>query len=165
MNNSKDLPEKIYREYEPKIRQYVRSHVGNETDAEDVLANIFLKVCEKADSYDKEKSALSTWVYAITHNAVVDYYRRRRPTDEIPEEFVSGELSKLDEICREETLEELADALESLDERLRDIIVLRYYNGFPLKEVAAVMEMSYANVKILHKKALNQMRGRMADYV
>ena len=41
MNNSKDLPEKIYREYEPKIRQYVRSHVGNETDAEDVLANIF----------------------------------------------------------------------------------------------------------------------------
>ena len=59
-----------------------------------------------------------------------------------------------------ETLDMLADALEQLDVRLRDIILLHYYGEKPLKEIAAAMGMSYPNMKILHKKALNQMKKK-----
>ena len=162
MNNSNQLSEMIYREYEPKIRQYVRSRVGNASDAEDIVSDVFLKVCEKADTFDETKSSPSTWVYSITHNAVIDYYRRRRVTDEISDEIVATDVTKLDEICQEETLEELAVALESMDERLRDIVVLHYYNGISLKEAAVMMDMSYANMKILHKKALGILKTRIA---
>lgn len=55
----------------------------------------------------------------------------------------------------------LADALEQLDVRLRDIILLHYYGEKSLKEIAAAMNMSYPNMKILHKKALNQLKGLM----
>ena len=57
-----------------------------------------------------------------------------------------------------ETLDRLADALEMLDERLRDIISLHYYGEKTLTEIASAMGMSYANIKVLHKKALGQLR-------
>ena len=56
----------------------------------------------------------------------------------------------------------LADALEMLDIRLRDIIILHYYGGKSLKEIATAMNMSYPNIKILHKKALNQLKKMLA---
>ena len=61
-----------------------------------------------------------------------------------------------------ETLDILADALEQLDTRLRDIIILHYYGGKSLKEIAAAMGMSYPNMKILHKKALNRLKVKFS---
>lgn len=56
----------------------------------------------------------------------------------------------------------LADALGTLDIRLRDIIILHYYGGKTLKEIATAMNMSYPNMKVLHKKALNQLKKMIA---
>lgn len=60
-------------------------------------------------------------------------------------------------------LNELAEALAGIPERLRDIVILRYYQNLTLKEVAVRMGMSYANVKILHKKALQELKGLLGD--
>ena len=61
----------------------------------------------------------------------------------------------------EETLNELADALEKLPQRERDLIILHYYTGLTLKEVAVKMSMSYSNTKLVHNKALMLLRNRM----
>ncbi|MBQ7678080.1 MAG: sigma-70 family RNA polymerase sigma factor [Lachnospiraceae bacterium] len=158
MSDSNRLAEQVYLEYGDKIRGYIHSHVGNPTDAEDVASAVFLKVSERSGSFDAQKSALSTWVYAITKNAVIDYYRKRRVMDEVPEEFQGAADSGLEDICRRESLTELAEAMERMPERLRDLIILHYYKGIKLKEVAEVMDMSYANVKVLHKKALAELK-------
>ena len=55
----------------------------------------------------------------------------------------------------------LADALEELDSRLRDIILLHYYGEKTLKDIASAMNMSYPNVKILHKKALYELKNKI----
>ena len=57
-----------------------------------------------------------------------------------------------------ETLDLLAYSLEKLEERLRDIIILHYYGGKKLKEIAEAMHMSYPNMKLLHRKALGQLK-------
>ena len=64
------------------------------------------------------------------------------------------------DIIKAEMLDQLADALESLADRERDLIILHYYSNLTLKEIAVKMRMSYANVKIIHKKALSKMRGQ-----
>ena len=158
MSDAGSLAEQIYLEYGEKIRGYIHSHVGNPTDAEDVASTVFLKISERSGSFDAQKSALSTWVYAITKNAVIDYYRKRRVMDDVPEEYQGASDSGLEDICRQESLTELAQALENMPERLRDVIILHYYKGIKLKDVAEAMDMSYANVKVLHKKALAQLR-------
>ena len=88
---------------------------------------------------------------------MIDYYRVSRPHAELPEEL-SSSASVEDDILRRESLESLASAIEGLDERLRDLIILRYYSGCTLKEIAAKMQVSYSYIKILHSSALRELK-------
>ena len=56
-------------------------------------------------------------------------------------------------------MDSLADALMSLKEKERDLIVLHYYSGHTLKTVAEMMGMSYINAKVIHKKALTSLQA------
>ncbi len=161
MSDGRSLAEVVYEDYGDKIRGYVHTHIGNPEDAEDVAASVFLKITERSGSFDASKSSISTWVFTITKNTVIDFYRRRKVTEEIPETMADASDDSLEAICTEETLKELARALEQMPERLRDIIIFRYYEGMKLKDIAVRMDMSYANIKILHKKALAELRTYM----
>lgn len=145
--------EDMYLAYKDKITYYVRSKVNNPSDAEDIVSKVFLKVVEKFDTFDESKAAFSTWIYTVTGNTIIDYYRVQKPSTEIDETFSYVD-NGFENITNEETLEELADALEKLDERSRSIIILHYYSGLSLKDIAIKMVMSYANVKIVHSKAV-----------
>lgn len=152
--------EQIYRDYHSKVLGYLRSHLSDTQDAEDIASDIFMKIFEKLDSYDESKASLSTWIFTITRNTLTDRFRTRRVFEEIPETLADG--SDIEEdLCNEETLGALAKALGSLEERLRDLVVMRYYQGLTLKEIAERMDISYAYVKVLHNKALSALRNVM----
>ncbi len=148
---------KIYQNYYNKVYGYLLNKTNYSHDAEDLAADVFVKVYEKFDSYDETKASLSTWIYTITHNTLIDYYRTHREYSEIPETIETG-YSTEDDICNEEMLVQLADALESLEERERKIVVQRYYYDKSLKEIAEEMNISYSYVKVLQQKALEKMK-------
>ena len=148
----------LYLNYAGKVRGYFQSRINDPETSEDLCAEVFLKVYEKLDTYDETKASLSTWIFTIARNRLTDFYRTRRVHGEIPETLASGEDIEED-LCRDEMLETLADALETLDERGRDIIILRYYSGMTLKAIAERLGISYAYVKVLHNKALSAMRN------
>ena len=151
---------KIYLDYHDKVYGYIVSKINNPHDAEDLSSEVFLKVYAKLDTYDENKSVLSTWIYTVTRNTLTDYFRTRKVFAEMPED-VEDEASVEDEICNAEMLENLANALEALPKRERDIIILHYYSGKTLKEVAERLGISYAYVKILQNKALKILRKKL----
>lgn len=149
----------VYKEYEIKVRSYIRSRVGSPEDVEDLCSEVFLNVIRAKDSFSGEPKAVSSWIYMITKRTMALFYRNSRQRFEIPEDLPDDtdiEQKTIDA----ETLDTLADALEQLDIRLRDIIILHYYGEKSLKEIATAMGMSYPNMKILHKKALNQLKKK-----
>ena len=150
--------EKIYRDYHGKVCGYIRSKISSAQDAEDLAADVFVKVFEKLDSFDENKASLSTWIYTITRNTLTDYFRTRKVYAEIPETLESDS-SVEDDVCTKEMLEILAKALETLDERERDIIILRFYSGKTLREISSQMGISYAYVKVLQNKAFDKIKG------
>ena len=147
--------EQIYLQYHDKVRAYVRGKIQDPHDVEDLVSAVFMKIVQKLDSYDPAKASVSTWVYTITRHTVTDHFRTRRTlmaledymADEAPEELNDG------------VLDSLADALLALKEKERSLIVLHYYTGHTLKEVAEMMGMSYINAKVVHKKALDSLRA------
>lgn len=149
--------EEVYIDYYNKVMHYVAGKIKNRHEVDDIVSEIFLKVNEKFDTFDAGKSSISTWIYTIARNTVIDYYRVSRPHAELPEEL-SSSASVEDDILRRESLESLASAIEGLDERLRDLIILRYYSGCTLKEIAAKMQVSYSYIKILHNSALRELK-------
>ena len=152
---------KLYTRYYGRVLGYIRSRVNSRADAEDLCQDVFEKAFRAADRFDASRSAPGTWLYAITRNAVVDYFRRSRPTEELPEDLRTDELPE-DGLLQTELLDQLAAALEKLPEELADIIVLRYYDRLPLTEIAQKLGMSYGAVKLRHQKALGMLRTALA---
>ena len=146
--------EQIYLQYHDKVRAYVRGKIQDPHDVEDLVSAVFMKIVQKLDSYDPAKASVSTWVYAITRNTVTDHFRTRRSMVAL-EDYMADEQP---EELADDALDSLADALLALREKERDLIVLHYYTGHTLKEVAEMMGMSYINAKVIHKKALESLR-------
>ncbi|MBR3642774.1 MAG: sigma-70 family RNA polymerase sigma factor [Lachnospiraceae bacterium] len=145
--------ETLYLEYHDKVFRLIMGKVNNEAVAQDLTSDVFVKVCAKLDTFDGNKASVSTWIYRIAQNTVIDYYRTRKVYAEVPEEIpYEGEID--DDLLNDEMLTELAEALKQLPERDRDLIILHYYRGMTLKEAAERIGMSYSNAKLVHNKSL-----------
>ncbi len=149
--------ETLYAQYSGKVMGYIHARVRNRADAEDLCADVFEKIQRKLEGFDPSKASVSTWIFTITRNTVIDHYRRSRPSEEL-DENLSDDTELDEDLLNSESLGELAGALRSLPEEMRDIIVLRYYDGKPLTEIADLMGLSYGAVKLRHQSALNRLR-------
>lgn len=149
--------EQIYEAYKGKVMGYIRSRVRRWADAEDLCSDVFEKVGRKLEDFDRGKASLNTWIFTITRNTVIDFFRRSKPSEELNENLSDD--SEIDEsLLNQETLSELAGALKALPEEMRSLIILRYYDGKPLTEVAEIMGLSYGAVKLRHQSALTKLR-------
>lgn len=153
--------EKIYHAYSGKVMGYLMARLQHRADAEDLCADVFEKVFRKIKDYDGEKASIGTWIFTITRNTLIDHYRKSKPSEEL-DENLSDQTEIDDGLLQTESLSELAAALRRLPQELTDIIVLRYYDGKPLTEIAEVMNLSYGAVKLRHQKALEMLR-RLLD--
>lgn len=155
-----EQPEQIYRDFYPKVRSYVGGKVNNPEDAEDLCADVFTKVYEKLPSFDASKASLSTWIYTITRNRVIDYFRSRRPFAELGDDSAVTEGPE-NALINSETLHLLAAALKELPEEQRDIVLLRYAKRHTLQSISTLMGLSYGAVKLRHADALRTLRSRL----
>lgn len=153
----------IYARYRDKVFGFVRSKIFNQTEAEDIVQSVFLKVFRNIGKYDKNKSSLSTWIYTITRNTVYDYLKKRRDYTELDliENTVRSEDETDKAILSEETLEELARALKKLSQTERDVIILTYYHSKKKTEVAEILGITYGQLRYLHDKALSRLSELM----
>jgi RNA polymerase sigma-70 factor (ECF subfamily) len=154
--------EQIYTDYKDKVFAYIRNHVNSQEDAEDLCADVFVKVYDKLDTFDESKARISTWIYSITSNTVIDFYRTNHVHSEIPEDLSDTKSTIEDDILTQESLSSLATALKKLPQEQMDIIVLRYYKGLTLQEIAEKMKLSYGITKLRHREALGKLQEMLA---
>ena len=161
MNQMPDL-EQIYNAYYGKLMAYIRSRITSYAVAEDLCQDVFEKIARMLVNYDSERASVSTWIYTIARNRVIDYYRTSHPSSELPEDLPLD--SEIDaDLIKEDKLNELTADLGKLPAELRDIIILRYSSNLPLTEIAERMHLSYGAVKLRHQKALDLLRKEMAQ--
>lgn len=151
------LKETLYAEYHDKVMRYMIKKVQNPNEAEDLTSEVFFKALKNIESFDSSKASVSTWIYTIARNTVTDFFRTKKDFWELDENMPATENGDT-LFLKNETLEILADALESLDERSRNIVILHYYNGLPFKTVADTIGISYSHTKLLHTKALMKLK-------
>ena len=157
-----DFPEReeIYSTYSGKVMGYITARVQRRADAEDLCADVFEKVYRRLDEYDQDRAKIGTWIFTITRNTVIDYFRKSKPTEELDENMPSEEAVEKN-ILQEETLREMAQALKNMPPELQNIIILVYYQKKTLLEVSQMVRLSYRTIKLKHQKALRMMRENM----
>ncbi|MBQ1566886.1 MAG: sigma-70 family RNA polymerase sigma factor [Erysipelotrichaceae bacterium] len=150
--------DEIYEEYYQKVFSYINSRINNYHDSEDLCEDVFTKVFKNLEKFDESKSALSTWIFNITKNTLIDFYRTRHDSYELLDNY---EYEEEKNAVSETELADLANALNKLNDEERDIIVLKYYEGYSLKEIGEKMSLTYGVVKLRHNSALEKMKGFM----
>jgi len=166
LENASAFAELVTR-YEPKLLRYVRRlGVSQLQDAEDLLQNVFLKVYRNLNGFDR-KLSFSSWIYRITHNEVVSFFRKNsaRPqghyiddAEKVLERMKNGDdTSDLAELnIKKEGLEK---ALSSINKKYRHIIILRYFEEREYKEISDILKIPIGSVGTLlyrAKKALKK---------
>ena len=151
--------EAIYRRFHPKVMTYVRNRV-DPMDAEDVAADVFVKVYGNLPRFDSQKGSLSTWIYSITRNTVIDYWKCRNHAslslEEHPEHLTEEEALGMDG-----KLDALSEALSELSPVQRDVVILHYCFGLKHTEIGAKMGLSPVNTRKICSLALSSLRNNL----
>lgn len=151
----------LYAAYRDKVFAYLSGKARSREDAEDLCSDVFEQVFRSLPRYDPAQASLSTWIYTIARYTLINYYQRGRTLLPLPEEL-SGPEDPESTLIREETLGRLAAVLEGMEQEKRDIIVLRYYRGYPLTYISQLTGISYGMVKVKHRQALDLLRRKLA---
>jgi RNA polymerase sigma-70 factor (ECF subfamily) len=142
--------------YESKLTRYIRRlGVRNEEDQLDVLQEVFLKAYRNINGFDI-KLKFSSWIYRIAHNEAVSWYRKRKVRPEGHLVADSEELMMLIEDAHGEApdvafdqsvnAEQLNAALQQIEERYREVLVLRFFEHKEYEEISDILKIPVGSV-------------------
>lgn len=158
----------LYTLYFDRVYRYARLKIGNATDAEDVTAAVFLSAWRTVDHFSpKHERSFTGWLFRLAHNILVDRYRRVHDTvslDSVGHEalLIHAFPSPESELERRLTLAELHDALLTLTDEQREVVLLRFVEGLSAREVGDIMGKQEGTVRGMQFRAIEALRRALS---
>jgi RNA polymerase sigma-70 factor (ECF subfamily) len=156
----------IYDRYVAKIYRYVFLRVNSREAAEDLTSETFLRGYEAYKAPGSDIKNPQAFLYQIAKNLVVDHYRGKAKA-----QLVSIEDSKIQltdsKINIEQAamaasdLEQVRKAISGLSEDYQNVIIWRYLEDLPIKEVASLLDRSEEATRVLLHRALNELKTKL----
>lgn len=135
--------EEAWLAYQKKLFSFIRSKVETTEDAEDILNDVFARLTKTANE-NAIADNVSSWLYRVTKNRMVDYYRAKKRFEQLPES-----LSETSE--DNNTIKQLSKCLlpmiQALPETYQQALMLSEIEGKKYKELAAELDLSMSAVK------------------
>lgn len=158
--NRKRRFEKMYEEYVDDIYRYLFVRICDKQVAQDLTAETFMRGWARLDSFDFKQPR--PWLYTIAHNALMDYWRKKKPLPLEESEGVIAEGRSLeDEVDAGIAVEKIQSALAQLPDEMQSIITMRFMLGYSAKQTADSLGISEGSVRIIQYRALKRMRELM----
>lgn len=159
---NEEFVEDLYLRYRSKIYGYLYNHLRSREDAEDLLSDVFVKIVEKIDTYDSSKATCSTWIFTITRNTLISFYRSGSSNVETVDyddvTLVDEEIGPEESFLKVESMNLLAECLEQLPKRDKDIIIARYYYDYSFRKIGEMMGLTEGNARVVHTRAVEKLR-------
>jgi RNA polymerase sigma-70 factor (ECF subfamily) len=155
----------LYEAYFDKIYRYLAVRLRNETEAEDMTQQVFLKVLQSLSSYKSKGVPFLSWIYRIAHNLMVDFMRQqnKKSTVDIEDLQLPYEGSNpQEELEQEVDIAELKKAMQKLTASQQEVLSLRFTGELPIVECAQIMGKSEGAIKALQHSAVQALKKAMA---
>lgn len=147
----------LYLRFSDNVYSYVRTILRDDHEAEDVTQHVFAKLMTVISKYEQRSTPFAGWILRLAHNAAVDHLRGRRS---VP----AAEIFDVDERVDEDTDRgvTLREALSTLPEEQRRVVVLRHVVGLTPPEIAAEMGHSESSVHGLHHRGRRALKAELS---
>jgi RNA polymerase sigma-70 factor, ECF subfamily len=150
----------LYLRYADNVYGYVRSIVRDDYEAEDVTQHVFAKLMTVIAKYEEREVNFSAWILRVSRNVALDHMRQRRP---IPcEEIREPEARDENESAHHRSLI-LRDALATLPEEQREVLVLRHLVGLSPGEIAGRLGRTEPSIHGLHHRGRGALRSALRE--
>jgi len=154
----------LFRQYYPRVYNYLRYRVNRPEDAEDLIGVVFEKAYTNRERFDEAKGAFSTWLFQIAHNTLANYYRthhRRSKWEaesDLPDEMVISEPSPEAQVIRQENVAQLLEGLNKLSERDQEIISLKFAGHLSNRDIGQIMDLKEKTVSVVLLRAMRRLQ-------
>ncbi|HAS00270.1 MAG: RNA polymerase sigma-70 factor, ECF subfamily [Candidatus Moranbacteria bacterium GW2011_GWC2_37_73] len=154
--------------YEEKLTRYIlRISGGSKEDVEDTLQDVFISAYKNLNDFDPDLK-FSSWIYRIAHNKVISHFRKitARPKTVTYEgdgqllNILASDLDIARDLERKYTGEEVRSILEELDEKYREVLVLKFLEEKDYKEISDILEKPMGTVATLINRAKKQFKEK-----
>lgn len=154
-NQKNELFGILFYRYYPKVKDKCYSFVKNKTLSDELANDILSKAFEKLPSF-QGKSSFSSWLYSITYNNVIDYLRKKKQLhypnwnldNELPE-IIDESNTDIEEL----SYEKLLQVFEKIHPEEKALLLMKYQDNLPIKEIAISLSTSEDAVKMRLKRA------------
>lgn len=150
----------VYEETLPIVYRYIYSKVGNREEAEDLTSQVYLKALRGLDEA-RDMSATQAWLFQVARTTIADYWRgfyrlRSSSLDDLLEAGWDSAINVGSQEDDQSAVSRASRLLSLLPERYREVLTNRFLLNLSLKETAARMNLTEANVKVLQFRALKK---------
>ncbi|MBP3284804.1 MAG: sigma-70 family RNA polymerase sigma factor [Clostridia bacterium] len=160
--------EKLIDLYGNDVLRIANMYTKNLTIAEDIFQEVFLKVTKKLHLF-KNESSEKTWIIRITINTCKDYLKSSWKTKVIPSEDVSEQITDItnpdDKILTSEMSKIILKEIFQLPVIYKDVILLYYYKSFSTSEIAKILMIPEATVRIRMKRAREILKEKLKIFI
>lgn len=158
---------KIYEHFAPRVKSMLMGKGLQASAADDVLQEIMLAVWNKAVSYDRNKSAVSTWIFTIARNKSIDRLRREQrhqATSDEPDLRADEGMTATDEVFLDERKKAVHEALSALSPEQKEVVLLSFQKGLAHSEIADQFDLPLGTVKSRIRNALRHLRTQLGEF-
>jgi RNA polymerase sigma-70 factor, ECF subfamily len=157
MTSTAQQQESTWREHRDRLYRFVLGRVNDPATAEDIVHDVLVRAYRNRDTLRKS-GRFESWLYQITRNAIIDYYRGRKPTSPLPENLPELE-SEQRALVQAELASCLVPFIRSLPGHYRDAVELSEIRGLTQRETAERLGISLSGAKSRVQRA----RRMLAD--
>lgn len=159
----------LFRRYSGMLLGLATKILGDPSDGEEVLQEVFLQVWKQARRYDGKRSSVSTWLVLITRSRSIDRLRSRRVKErtavdanrENPRRHESPE--GMGNVFMQERRRRLDEALEDLPSEQREVLEMAFYGGLTQSEIAETTTTPLGTVKTRTLLAMKKLRKALQN--
>jgi len=150
----------IYDEYFEHVYRYIYYRV-EKSEVEDIVAQVFMRAWDNLGRFQFKGASFGAWLFKIAHNLIVDKYRAHRSIAEIPLDLADDREASDPRYVTQGKLNQLVlkKALNELSDIYRQVVILKFINGFSNQEIAEILKRREGNVRILQFRALRELKG------
>ncbi len=155
----------IYDTYSPELYRYATRLLGNSQWGEECVAETFSRLLHSLNNGGGPQEHMRAYLYRVAHNWITDTYRRQPlpllPLD--PQWRADDTSNPVRYVGEQFERERVRTALYHLTPDQRQVIVLRFFEGWTNREIAIAMGKSVGAIKALHQRALAALRRMLIE--
>ncbi len=152
----------IYDAYSPALARYATRLLGESDLAEECVAETFSRFLKALYNGGGPRDYLQAYLYQVAHHWITDYYRRKPPPSYSLDDTLASDPGDPAQIAAENIdREQVRAALMRLTPEQREVVVLKYLEGWENAEVAKLLGKPVGAIKALQHRALDALRRQV----